>query len=1218
MRGCSDAIVGRLGGINYDTTSSKEKDVEHVVANQDQPVMRGLAYYSTDLVEKTSHLLSSKANGDSGSSATTTASAAAAMPIVPKPNLTRGTTSDSTTSSSGTTLNTVTIRHHSISHSEFECPDSSKIWSSLEKCDAFHAAGSIAVGTLILATNSSDFDPLNINKDLVAIKYIDSKLLSAVNECCLHEEIANTYAKKVTQGAKECIFLRQTVLDDIDLIILEGSANVIEKAKCLAAVGILSGKSQGELMGKFLDSTEIVLDDITEGLVSKDIEINQLNDKLISAINILQSTLLDIYTIFFKQTDNSQYEGILTYYEKNFIDNLTMSMKLFIKACKSRLNSKEKIFAADMDNGKEYSDVGFDEKEFLKDVSSTSSKSQLRGMFDAWLSKVIVMISSRCKVALSVMESAFEVAKLQQRMWQACCSVSSSIDSSDNDNAIVYTQADWVSTCKMLLDENSKIKRGIKKSGSKDGSDGSNNDDSNSASQLWTAVFRAPFMVQVERLLQQSCYAVMLRAKSQLFDALAAEGLIVDSNTLNISIHGSSSSTTVGGGSGSNKTRSNLLNVDIEAAEWMPSPRIFRRAEYVRALLEEEITDMFGEIVSPVNEGDTTTTAAFTRAMFIQCSQLAGQLAVLLRCLTKQCKDLLDKKLKTASPISLSDMPEISPLMSGLLIVGRLAWLLKIRGRFIEEALVQSSGRSPQGKSMMDSGSSSISSNINMADLSTEEQLLSAFEIADTDGDGIVTNAEAIEAIQALSVGSMIDFNTPPQYLHPSVSPSFSFNEFVLVCNNLIHEDESHPLSRFRVCIDDIIKASHDTWSIALIDTLKKKLDLSMRLELLGIDTVFDGTIKPENLFGKAYEMSSTLSSEEKKKLCIKKFNVTNRKLKSSWVKETLEMEDVMVPTGLSASLSEFLFSISKQSSGSLLSVDTIQEMPMYTIFDTSPPSSSSSGGSIGDKGERNSRLADEGLYSVLSNAISIIASHYNALRKDVDDLVSAQKAKLRKDRGIKQPRQKEPISIDDVALQVIFDLLVCEGIFGKLRTLSRAVSQKVGALNDCLEGWQDAVDPVNAQLLLPLMKTKTTSYLSRIHLIFPGLSHGLNASSMNNANTTSSNDATTSNAVSGFFSESPSSRFSLLPLALTTTGKGGAILDNQRDGSKNKDGGSKKAETVGSTLQKGVASAAAASSSNGSWGMGIGNVSLSNLTSGFLGDATANTSTTTKSKSKR
>lgn len=207
---------------------------------------------------------------------------------------------------------------------------------------------------------------------------------------------------------------------------------------------------------------------------------------------------------------------------------------------------------------------------------------------------------------------------------------------------------------------------------------------------------------------------------------------------------------------------------------------------------------------------DALSTAAFSRAMFIQCSQLAGQLAVLLRCLTKACKEQLEKKLKTSSPISHSDDLEIAPLMSGMLIVGRLAWLLKIRGRFIEEALVQSS------RVKFDRGgafASSIS-----ADLSSEEQLRSAFEIADTDGDGVVTNAEAVEAIQALSTSIVIDINAPPQHLSPSISPSLSFDEFVLVCNNIVNEDESRPLERFRSCVDEVLRAAHDSWSSALAD----------------------------------------------------------------------------------------------------------------------------------------------------------------------------------------------------------------------------------------------------------------------------------------------------------------------------------------------------------------------------------------------------------------
>ena len=194
--------------------------------------------------------------------------------------------------------------------------------------------------------------------------------------------------------------------------------------------------------------------------------------------------------------------------------------------------------------------------------------------------------------------------------------------------------------------------------------------------------------------------------------------------------------------------------------------RVFRRAEYVRALLEEEITDMFEKSLVQLMKAMPLPPPSQGNVYTVQST--GWPVSVLLRCLTKQCRELLDKKLKTASPISLSDVSEIGPLMSGLLIVGRLAWLLKIRGRFIEEALVQASVRSSQNKQ---GSSSAIDSSINSsnADLSSEEQLLSAFEIADTDGDGIVTNAEAIEAIQVF-IGSTIDVNVPLNICILSVS----------------------------------------------------------------------------------------------------------------------------------------------------------------------------------------------------------------------------------------------------------------------------------------------------------------------------------------------------------------------------------------------------------------------------------------------------------------
>lgn len=178
------------------------------------------------------------------------------------------------------------------------------------------------------------------------------------------------------------------------------------------------------------------------------------------------------------------------------------------------------------------------------------------------------------------------------------------------------------------------------------------------------------------------------------------------------------------------------------------------------------------------------------------------------------------------------DNDPAAPLLSGLLLVGRLSWLLKIRGRFFEEALSpaplftqSSSSSSSSSSSDSSSGKSDSSSNegekavcegmqyyllsppspifflitfhrslslpspslsyvqmhfmhfINTAryvaqltpvtlyytaaynhDQVSEDQMRSAFEIADTNGDGVLTYTEAVE-VKSLTFPSLHCFS---------------------------------------------------------------------------------------------------------------------------------------------------------------------------------------------------------------------------------------------------------------------------------------------------------------------------------------------------------------------------------------------------------------------------------------------------------------------------
>ena len=104
---------------------------------------------------------------------------------------------------------------------------------------------------------------------------------------------------------------------------------------------------------------------------------------------------------------------------------------------------------------------------------------------------------------------------------------------------------------------------------------------------------------QVERLLRESCMGVLRGAKGLLLQALAQEGVTIDPVTLTASLsvaaaaaRGSTSSSS-GAGTGTGYVYSTLCT---------PSPRIFRKAEAVRCLLQEELNDLLRDIIVPVRK----------------------------------------------------------------------------------------------------------------------------------------------------------------------------------------------------------------------------------------------------------------------------------------------------------------------------------------------------------------------------------------------------------------------------------------------------------------------------------------------------------------------------------------------------------------------------------------------------------------------------------------
>lgn len=372
------------------------------------------------------------------------------------------------------------------------------------------------------------------------------------------------------------------------------------------------------------------------------------------------------------------------------------------------------------------------------------------------------------------MQSATDVAHLQQRIYQCSTNINELRDMTVPNQSIdhitsVYSQTDWIAACaELLLSPKQRARRQY---------DMSNNtiSEEDPSSLLWSIAFRTSFISQVERLLRESCIEILSRTKAQIIISLAEEGLIVDPITLSVSIAPIKNIN-------SNNLQKKLINHELCSS----SPRLYKRAESVRSLLEAEVTDLVTDIILHVQEGDPQSSSSLAKTLLVQCAQLAGHVAIVLRVISTSIIDLYtDKKcvkhidtsnssneLKTNIDIN----PNSNLLLSGTLLIGRIAWLLKIRGRFFEDALL------PLSHSSNNQG---INNSPIIEQFTSEEQMKSAFEIADTDGDGYVTYNEAIEAIQALALGdSVTDSQRASQcpFLSPSLTPSLSFGEFSLLC----------------------------------------------------------------------------------------------------------------------------------------------------------------------------------------------------------------------------------------------------------------------------------------------------------------------------------------------------------------------------------------------------------------------------------------------------
>jgi hypothetical protein len=410
--------------------------------------------------------------------------------------------------------------------------------------------------------------------------------------------------------------------------------------------------------------------------------------------------------------------------------------------------------------------------------------------------------------------------------------------------------------------------------------------------------------------------------------------------------------------------------------------------------------------------------------------------------------------LQSASGLSNNDLyhdEEMANLLSGLLLLGRISWCLKHRGSRLWNAI-----EAQKKEFFRDQEEAQGAGAFKRYDLSSEDQLRSAFEIADANGDGILRIDEAIEAIQAINVSSYKtasslneEDSSVFEFLSSTLTPSLSLHELALMCGDLLTPEATIPVARCHLCLDSLIEQAHVYWSEVLTKDLARSLASNLSVEL-GADA--DGV-------GVGVGIG----------VC-----------KSLWKKTSLHLEDgpdevVEIPTSCSSSLSSFLTLLSARAAYGIFSVDTTQEILSHSFLLEGWQSSNGEGGGIID-----SCLANNIFHDLRRKAVPCVLRAYSSVYKSI--LTSSSSATS----SATSAAAKKQIETwrEDCALQVLFDLNVIEKVADQ-----EYLNTKNGhtMIRKSIDTWKTLIDPINLELLLPAVNAQVDDHLSSSKSILAG-----------------------------------------------------------------------------------------------------------------------------------
>lgn len=551
-------------------------------------------------------------------------------------------------------------------------------------------------------------------------------------------------------------------------------STVLAKARAMAAYRLLASKDQSEALRLCTQCIDLDVKEILKRELSPSSAHTDHETGLEALVKKLQHAIVDLYLLFCKPFSIAQgavVHGLVHYF---MVQLMVQVNNQFVDPIVDSNHPPEAILRAVEDSDHPST------REVAKDIKE-------------YLHKTFAYITDQCQLVLQSISNALQVATLQHVIYHASTNMlyrrsgmtglvsPPALPSKVTVGSFVleYGQEIFMEASYELLSSKVvKHKRVISEAVGQTVHSNAIQHDAHSL--LWNKVFYILFLNIVETLLCKACEDIWIQAVHLLADILRGMGL-------QVSLQTHTAATSSGSRSALGSTKATLLVESLTATgsvEALSSAQIYTKAEYLSSFVDHAVAKLLEDVIKPVHrsaeDADSPTAlslSSLNKALRLYCSKLCGQLLCTLRMVAQHLQAVLHSisfsqgallseahakgKLLRAK-LKACERPELEAqaaayrehfrsraasqpnhpnpqqcaqlVANGLLLMGRLAWTMKHRCNALFTALQSSETPAPPSKSTAAAG--------NFISL---EQLKSAFEIADTNGDGVLERDEALE-----------------------------------------------------------------------------------------------------------------------------------------------------------------------------------------------------------------------------------------------------------------------------------------------------------------------------------------------------------------------------------------------------------------------------------------------------------------------------------------